>query len=342
MGMTPFLLMLLAVPSFGAYVRGESLREALPEVFKVLGPAKFFGVVDFLNELDGRGNAPNYCNGRLTLTSGTAFTTADVADATTIYFTPFGGDKITLYTGSKWQVFDFKEVSVSVPATTNTPFDIFGYLSGGNLALETLDWTNATTRATALTKQDGVYVKTGAATRRYLGTGYTEDDSGEMHDAESHRYLWNNCNRRSRRLRVNAVDNSYWGYQGTAWHAANADTEMRVRVVVGLPESLLELMVHHGSAAANASGIGEVAIGEDSTTSPHAQSLGRHIVSNTTNNLQGVSSLRVYPSVGYHYYQWIERSLDAVSSDFWGGTHTNCSGTGTTCLNTGMSGFVNG
>src|SRR6185436_9706895 len=40
------------------------------------------------------------CDGRLTLTSGTPVTTGDVTAATTLYFTPNGGNQIALYTGS--------------------------------------------------------------------------------------------------------------------------------------------------------------------------------------------------------------------------------------------------
>jgi hypothetical protein len=38
------------------------------------------------------------------------------------------------------------------------------------VSLEILPWTNATTRATALVQQDGVWVKSGSTTRRYVGT----------------------------------------------------------------------------------------------------------------------------------------------------------------------------
>ena len=38
--------------------------------------------------------------------------------------------------------------------TSGKPYDVFGYISGGALALELLAWTNDTTRATAVTLQD--------------------------------------------------------------------------------------------------------------------------------------------------------------------------------------------
>ncbi len=49
--------------------------------------------------------------------------------------------------------------------------------SSGTPTLEALVWTNDTTRATALVRQDGVWSKTGALTRRYLGTVRVDGES---------------------------------------------------------------------------------------------------------------------------------------------------------------------
>lgn len=127
----------------------------------------------------GTGGSNSICDGRLTLASGTPVVTTNQTAKTTIYFTPYIGKYIALYNGSTWDVIGFTEISVSVPSTTNTPFDIFCYSNSGTATLETVNWTNDTTRATALTYQDGVYVKSGATTRRYLGTGRTTGSSGQ-------------------------------------------------------------------------------------------------------------------------------------------------------------------
>src|SRR3990167_7040004 len=115
------------------------------------------------------------CDGRLTLTSGTPVTTADVTGATSIYFAPFKGNRIGLYDGSSaWAIYTFTELTLALGTlTSGLPYDVFAYDSSGTVTLEALAWTNGTTRATALTTQNGVLVKTGATTRRYLGTFYT-------------------------------------------------------------------------------------------------------------------------------------------------------------------------
>ena len=99
---------------------------------------------------------------RLSLTSGTPVPTADVTGAGTVYLSPDKGEVIMLYTGSAWEAYNLNAVlSVSVPDTTTTPFDIFLDYNGGSPALAVTNWTNDTTRATALTTQDGVYVQSG-------------------------------------------------------------------------------------------------------------------------------------------------------------------------------------
>ena len=130
------------------------------------------------------------CNGRLTLTSGTPVTTSDVTAATTLYFTPYKGDQVALYTDSTWTLYTLTERSIAIPATTDTNYDVFLYDNSGTLTLELVAWSDGTTRATALATQNGVYVKSGSADRRYLGTIRTTGVSGQCEDSETKRFVW--------------------------------------------------------------------------------------------------------------------------------------------------------
>jgi hypothetical protein len=67
------------------------------------------------------------CGVRLTLTSGTPVTTADVTAATSVFATPMNGGQCSFYDGvSAWQeIGPLNEVTISVPATTNTNYDVF-------------------------------------------------------------------------------------------------------------------------------------------------------------------------------------------------------------------------
>lgn len=78
--------------------------------------------------------------GRLTLSSGSPITTTNVTGATTIYFTPYMGNRISLLAGSRPRSVSFTEKSLSVQASLFRIMDVYGYLSAGTLALEQLAW----------------------------------------------------------------------------------------------------------------------------------------------------------------------------------------------------------
>lgn len=175
------------------------------------------------------------CEGRLTLLSGSPITMVDQTAKTTVYFTPYLGNRISLYDGSDgWITHTFTEKSVSVPATTVTPFDVFAYSDSGTVTLEVVTWTNDTTRATALTFQDGIYVKTGATTRRYLGTCRTTSVNGQTEDSKVLRFVWNYYNRLERRLLK--ADATGHDYNTAAWRAWNNDASILTAFVMGLAE----------------------------------------------------------------------------------------------------------
>jgi hypothetical protein len=113
---------------------------------------------------------------RLSLTSGVAVTTTDVvyAGAQTIYCTPYSGTLISLYNGSNWITYSSNQFSLAIEdsLTNITLYDVFCYANSDVPTLEFTAWSTTTTRATALVLQDGILCKSGALTRRYLGTFY--------------------------------------------------------------------------------------------------------------------------------------------------------------------------
>lgn len=138
--------------------------------------------------------------GRLTLKSGVPFGLTDQADKTTLYYTPYAGDSIALYDGTNWKIHTFAELSLNISGyTAGKLYDIFMYDNSGTPTLEGLVWTNSVTRATALARQNGIYVKNGAATRRYLGSIYMALDS-KCDDSETLRSVWNMYNRAQKKL----------------------------------------------------------------------------------------------------------------------------------------------
>lgn len=219
-----------------------------PITFAATTPAK-----DLLNGI---------VEGRLTLTTSTPVTTTDVTGSTTVYFTPYKGNRVAVYDNTNWLLRTFTEISVAVPSTTATPFDVFIYDNSGTLTLEAVNWTNSTTRATALTTQNGVYVKTGGVTKRYLGTGCTTGVSGQCADSIANRLLYNYYNRLPRQgLTQFTVSRTS---SASSWSEVNS--EIRFSYMVGVKEDA-SAVSFSGSVANSAGARAYTAFGIDSTTS---------------------------------------------------------------------------
>ena len=130
--------------------------------------------------------------GRLTFVSGTPVMSGS-GTFTTIYYTSYVGDKISIYNGTSWQLYTFPEVSLSLAGlSADTDFNMYIYDNASVLTLE------ASTTGTS--RQDGVLIKTGDATRRFLGTLRTTGTIGESawqpNSQPSRLLLWNMYNRR--------------------------------------------------------------------------------------------------------------------------------------------------
>jgi hypothetical protein len=275
------------------------------------------------------------CQGRLTLTDGTAVTTSDVTAATTVYFDAYQGEYVGLYSGSVWVPYNIGSgLSIAVPATTATMYDVFLDYNDGTPQLAVTAWTNDTTRATALTLQDGVYVKTGDTQQRYLGSFRTTGVSGETEDSASNRLLWNYYNRVYRTLKRVDTTNT-WNYSTSSYQQANASASNQLGIVRGVSEDNVHIKVL-GSCANSGATLRyvNVGIGLDSTTTNSANVFGYMGCTSTA----PVIVEAVYdglPSAGYHYYAWLEHG-GGSDTQTWRGDE------GAARVQSGMTGHVFG
>lgn len=168
--------------------------------------------------------------GRLTLLSGTSRPTTDQIGKTSVLYTPDIHDLIGIYNGTSWDILTFSETALALgTVTSGLPYDVFAYNNSGSLGLEMLAWTSLSARATALVKQDGVWCKTGALTRRWVGTFVTTSTTTTEDSLSSKLYLFNANNRRARTLLK--TDSSKATYSGNAWRAwANDQTTYQLAV----------------------------------------------------------------------------------------------------------------
>ena len=251
--------------------------------------------------------------GRLTLESGVPVSTTDQTAKTSVYYTPYVHNVVPLWDGYKWVPVEFSETTLALGTlTSGKPYDVFGYLSAGALVLESLVWTNDTTRATAVTLQDGRYCKSGDKTRLLLGTFYTTSTT-TTEDSKTSRYLCNVYNVRSRLLQVTEAT-ANWNYNTFTWRSANNNTSNRVRVLTSVPGPLLDLQVvqrAYGSATAIATW---VSIGAGSTSAPSSNAT---LGARTGVEVLGMlASLKAASPVGAQYYQWLERGHGSGTSTF--------------------------
>jgi hypothetical protein len=265
---------------------------------------------------------PHTCEFRLTALTATPVTTADVTSAGTIYMSPYKGNRIALYDGTVWNVRTTAQISIAYSATiaADKCFDVFCYDNGGTPTLEVLEWTNDTTRATALTLQDGVLVKTGAVTRRYLGTGRS-DSGGNLPDTFAKRHLWNYYNRVRRPMRVLEATNS-WNYSTATIRQANAATANQLDFVLGVNEDSVSADIYILAAETGGATTGTlsfVGVGLDSTTTFDAGNilLPPHMTASNVPSLT-TAHWKGHPGVGRHYLSWNERGGGVGTTTWYG------------------------
>lgn len=274
------------------------------------------------------------CQGRLTLTSGTAVTTGDVTGATSIYFTPYTGNRCATYNGTNWTLNTFTEITLALGTlVTATNYDVF--LTDSTLVLSATAWTSDTARATNITLQNGVYVKSGTTTQRYLGTFRTTSTTA-TEDSAAKRFVWNMYNRVPRSLKVVEATAS-WTYTTATWRQARATTTNQIDLVQGVAEQALTVQAIGGAANPNGNIFFNVGIQQDGTTTPDAAGTQQ-----TSNNTSGadqrqITVTNVYQvAVGRHYFVWLEASTAGTGTTTWYGTNATVGGNST---NSGIFGF---
>lgn len=249
----------------------------------------------------------------------------------TMYFSPFNGSNVALYDGTRWKMFAFTELSLALGTlTTSIGYDVFIYDNSGVPTLEFLAWTSATARATALVRQDGVWSKSGALTRRYVGSFYTntttsttDDSGGIISQVGGRRFVYNSVNKRRTfgRVRDNTAS---WNYSTATWRQANAAAGNMNEFFQGLQEDHVDakLQATHSGSASSAEG--SSAMGLDSITVPDIWStIG-------INTMAAASGLKELPSrltrtvpIGYHYVSWMERGNGTTTGTYYGWDSSN-------------------
>lgn len=228
---------------------------------------------------------------RLSLTSGLPVTTTDVTGATTLYLVPYKGYEISLYSGSAWVTLTPGQISITNSGlSATTTYDVFVDYNGGTPQLSFTAWSSSTpgsgSRATALTYQNGVLVKNGTLTSRYVGTIYT-NGSTQFTDSFANRLTYNYYNRVSRSFGLLYTASSWGQANNNTWEIFN-NSGSSANIVVGVQEDNVYITVE---ILATGSGPYAIGVGVNSGT----------VNSATINNSSPGAGGGGYPGITAHY-----------------------------------------
>lgn len=289
-----------------------ALDDFIPNIDTSDGNAEKKGAVD---RLLGRG--PNVAEGRLTLTTATSVTTADVTAAGTLYYTPHVGNRIRIYDGTRWKMYTFTERSLALTLTSGKNYDVFIYDNAGTLTLElSAAWTDDTTRADALATQDGVVVKSGATTRLHLGT-IRASASNQTEDSRSKRYVSNRYHRVKKQMYAqDGTDN--WTYTTATFRERNGGSTLgtsRVGYVHCDTGIMAWAMVYSTASNSSATNIA-LGIGIDSSSVDSSLFSGSGVYNVFT--VPVVAAYEGFPGLGEHEIHALEWSTAAGTTTWYG------------------------
>lgn len=267
---------------------------------------------------------PAVCDFRLSLVSNTPVMVTNQAAAATLYLVPFNGNRIALYdtVGAAWDIISSGQVTVPLTGLlANTVYDVFVY-GGGSLSVEFVAWASATARATAIAYQDGVPCKSGALSRRLVGTIRTGAAAATMDwnfggtgagGVAANLGIWH-ANPKVRVPVAGMVRDSTdsWTYAVTAWRSANNSGNMRLNLLDG--DGTLQVKAAFGGLGYPPStNYASVGIGLDSTTALAAKATAT--VTGTNGMQHGGTALYSGDiGLGWHYLQALECRLQGTGT----------------------------
>jgi hypothetical protein len=269
-------------------------------------------VKDIINKVYTVDNATN--DFRLSVVSGNP--NPINSSSGSVYMTPYKGNTIALYDTANqvWDYFITTQIAISVSGlNVGSLYDVFAYNNGVlGVAIQTVEWTNTTTRATALAYKDGVLVKTDNYSRRYLGT-FLVSATNVVYDTPNRRELFNISNKLPNNLYLALPLNNTYG--STSKQEFANSTTSRLQIVNGYEDSNITLLYYTGGNNLS-TGIAFVGIGQDSTTVVSGNCTPGLINSRAT--VLTSTTAVIKPSVGLHYYSFIQWCSDTNSTEFIG------------------------
>jgi hypothetical protein len=311
-------------------------------------------IKDMIASHGGSGVNAFTISGRLTLTNGTPVTTSGVSGATAIYWNPYLGNVLPLWTGSVWSMIsqDAMTLTLNNPNhAADTLYDIFYFNDSGTKRIGSGPaWSNSGAGSSArgtgagtteheylngvLVNKNSMTVRNGANTYSvdanegiYLGTFRTTSVSGQTRDTVTSRLLFNMYNRHLRWLRTQ-YESSHTYATGSyrAWNGNTTVGQARVELVFGLT-SPMDLMFSTAWESYDTGDIGpRVSVGIDTI----GASIGSLYIDGLTASgadLYGYS-IPYYATMalGYHYLNAAEYGYSPSGNSLYVGMNAHYEG----------------
>jgi hypothetical protein len=285
--------------------------------------------------------------GRLTLTSGTPVLVADVTAATSIYYTPYQGQLVSIYDGTNLVPTVFSELTLALDSNSGHTgyqqsgknFDLFVANDSSTIRLcSGVAWSSDTARGTGagtteLERQNGILTNKVSMTCRwgsssgntitcaahqctYAGTFRASADgqtqvkfgSSAAGGGEAWLGLWNMYNRNP--VGGSVRDNTdSWTYNSGTVRSADGSATNRISYVSGISEDAIAADYSIRMSAVSGSA-GTISIAADVTNA-----LGQHAASLFNNGATGIennaSAKHNAPALlGFHYLQAVESTFN--------------------------------
>lgn len=280
--------------------------------------------------------------GRLTLTSNTPILASGVSAGTAVYYTPYVGTQLPIYSGSVFEVKTFAELTLTLHSNhvANAIYDVFIWTESGVVTIGTGPaWNTATAGAgargtgggtTELTRVNGLWVNANSMTTRngsttytvsanrgtYVGSIYMDGTNGQVSCltawGQNRKWgVWNAYNRKKIELRCGDSTAS-WAASTTfsTFAQSNGATGNKNTTFVGLPEEIIENTLHQTISCSSTSNEAFCGIGINSTTTATG-TVGR-VFSNLAGAIRAMVTANnvIAPGIGINNVN----SLDATTT----------------------------
>lgn len=294
------------------------------------------------------GSITEVSNFRITLQTGVAVPQF-VINSTTVYCTPYKGNKISIWNGTGWKQYFSAEFSLALDSNaahtgyqqSGKNFDFFVEASTGVPRLCTSPaWTSDILRSNAIAQLNGIWTNNASIVLRfgvnsgdtvtipanqalYLGTMRAVGD-GLATDLNTLRYIWNMYNRVPRGMRVFEATDS-WNYTTATWRQMNNAPTNQLAFVRGLDEDTAwakTKCIASNSTAGVAQGA-RTGVGLDSLTAFAGESMTGWFVPSVVNLASELNAeYEGYPGLGYHYLAALEYAVASGTNTFYGDAGT--------------------